>query len=179
MNSFYKLNTLFIRVLLLSLSLHASAAQPELQTKGQVIYLADNLDEADQLGWCIDTMGRGFADTLQAHSCKPRGGDVQFSYNAQQHRIQSVTFSDYCMSLNNPDNSLMPFGLVPCNANDPKQGFVFDSATGLIQLQSDMNQCVVVGESSRSAGPFMSRDLILSDCENTEPKLAVWVFQSE
>ena len=179
MNSFYKLNKVFFRVLLLSLSLHASAAPPELQTKGQVIYLADNLDEADKLGWCIDTLGRGFADTLQAHSCKPRGGDVQFSYDAQRHRIQSVAFAEYCMSLISPDNNSVPFGLVPCDLNDPKQGFVFDSTSGLIQLQSDLNLCVVVGDSSRSAGPFMSRDLMLSDCKNTEPRLSVWVYRSK
>ena len=165
--------------MLFGVAFSATAAPPDLQTKGRVIYLADNLVEADNLGWCIDTLGRGFADTLQAHSCKPRGGDVQFAYNAPESRIQSVAFEGHCMSLVDPDNKSVPFGLVPCDADDTKQGFVFDGNTGLIQLQSDLGQCVVVGESSRSAGPFMSRDLILSACETAQAKLSVWVFQSE
>ena len=52
------------------------AAPPELQTPAPVIYLADNLDEQDKLGWCIDTVGQGLSDRLHAHSCKPHGGDV-------------------------------------------------------------------------------------------------------
>ena len=58
------------------------AAPPELQTPAPVIYLADNLDEQDKLGWCIDTVGRGLFDRLHAHSCKPHGGDVQFKFDA-------------------------------------------------------------------------------------------------
>ena len=170
-----KINRVLVVLSLVVVSLAATAAPPDLQTKGRVIYLADNLDEADKLGWCIDTVGRGFADTLHAHSCKPQGGDVQFEYSAEQHRIQSVAFAGNCMSLIDPDNNKVPFGLVPCNSDDARQGFVFDSNTGRIQLQSSPNQCVVVGESSRSAGPFMSRNLILANCENAEAELSVWV----
>ena len=63
------------------------ADAPSLQTPTPVIYLADNLDENDNLGWCIDTVGRGFADSLHAHSCKPNGGDVQFAYSAETLQI--------------------------------------------------------------------------------------------
>ena len=66
---------------------------PILQTPSPVIYLADNLDEKDQLGYCIDTRGRGFNEELHAHSCKPRGGDVQFSYNKETLQICSVEFT--------------------------------------------------------------------------------------
>ncbi len=37
--------------------------KPLIQTEGPIIHLADNLDEPDQLGWCIDTEGRDFSDT--------------------------------------------------------------------------------------------------------------------
>ena len=52
---------------------------PQIRTPLPVIYLEDNLDEKDNLGYCIDTVGRGFAEKLHAHSCKPRG--VMFSLN--------------------------------------------------------------------------------------------------
>ena len=54
------------------------AAPPNILTPAPVIYLADNLDEQDQLGWCIDTKGRGFSDRLHAHSCKQRGVTYNF-----------------------------------------------------------------------------------------------------
>ena len=66
---------------------------PILQTPSPVIYLADNLDEQDQLGYCIDTRGRDFNEELHAHSCKPKGGDVQFSYNKETLQICSVEFT--------------------------------------------------------------------------------------
>ena len=55
--------------------------EPYIKTPSPVIYLENNLDEKDNLGYCLDTIGRGFADKLHAHSCKPRGGDVQFRYD--------------------------------------------------------------------------------------------------
>ena len=66
----------FCLAFLVCLAASAYAAPPDLQTPAPVVYLADNLDEQDKLGWCIDTVGRGFGERLHAHSCKPRGGDV-------------------------------------------------------------------------------------------------------
>ena len=54
-------------LLMCALPISANALPPELQTAAPVIYLADNLDERSNLGWCIDTVGRGFGDQLQAH----------------------------------------------------------------------------------------------------------------
>ena len=76
-----------------------NATPPQLQTPSPVIYLQDNLDEAESLGWCIDTLGRGFAEQLQVHSCKPRGGDVQFELIESTAQIRSVEFADFCMTL--------------------------------------------------------------------------------
>ena len=71
----------------------AFADPPDMKSPTPVIHLADNLDEADNLGWCIDTFGRGLSDRLNAHSCKPQGGDVQFRYvrKADIERCDGVT----------------------------------------------------------------------------------------
>ena len=45
------------------------AEPPILQTPAPVIFLADNLDEPDHLGFCIDTVGRGKSDRIHVHSC--------------------------------------------------------------------------------------------------------------
>lgn len=61
-------------------SLPANAEAPDLKTPAPVNYLVENLDEADGPGWCIDTLGRGFATDLQTHSCNPKNGDGQYSF---------------------------------------------------------------------------------------------------
>ena len=79
----YKYNqagSMFAAMMLLVLPLTGKAEEPAIQTQGTVIYLADNLNEEAKLGWCIDTQGRGFSDKLHSHSCKPTGGDTQFSF---------------------------------------------------------------------------------------------------
>ena len=73
------------------------AASPNLQTPSPVIYLADNLDEERNLGYCLDTRGRGFSERMHAHSCKPRGGDVQFIYQRESSQIRSATFDSKCV----------------------------------------------------------------------------------
>ena len=45
-----------------------SGSIPQIRTPLPVIYLEDNLDEKDDLGYCIDTVGSGFAEKLHAHS---------------------------------------------------------------------------------------------------------------
>ena len=58
-----------------------AANTPIIQTNPPFIILNDNLDEKDKLGWCFDTKGWGFTEQLHAHSCKPAGDDVLFSYD--------------------------------------------------------------------------------------------------
>lgn len=166
-----------IAVLLVLIPLSALAAPPQVQTPSPVIYLADNLDEKDNLGWCIDTLGRGFAEKLQAHSCKPQGGDVQFSFDADTGRIASVPFEGKCMSLNAAKDPNVPFGLVDCVLDEPSQRFAYDSGTGHIHPAGDLNLCVAVAATSRSAGPFMSRDLTLVPCADTDAVLTKWVVK--
>ena len=149
------------------------ATAPDIKTPSPVIYLADNLDEKDNLGWCIDTLGRGFAERLQAHSCKPRGGDVQFQFDRQTGQIRSVAFTDFCMA-NRPD-SQTTFGLEACDSNLSEQRFSYDSDSQEIRPSNNQAMCVAVGQQSKSAGPFMSRELLLVDCKQTDGVLKQWV----
>lgn len=152
----------------------AWAEPPVIQTQGTVIYLSDNLDEVDRLGWCIDTLGRGFAEQLQAHSCKPQGGDVQFGYNSATQQIYSVEFEGKCMAHLDPINPHVPFWLEDCNDVAHQR---FDIEDGRIFLVEDPQTCVVVGETSRMAGPFMSRDLTKAPCDTVDPLRAIWMVR--
>lgn len=157
--------------------LPAAAAEPDLKTPSPVIYLADNLDEKDNLGWCIDTFGRGLSDRLHAHSCKPRGGDVQFKFDAQSGQIQSATFDGLCAELLAPAANGVKLGLLDCKDSN-LQAFAFDAAVGEFKTKTDPGLCLVVADSSRSAGPFMSRDLLLGSCADTDEKYKRWVIKT-
>ncbi len=117
-------------IFLLSLSLlSANAAPPELQTPEPVIYLADNLDEQDNLGWCIDTLGRGWSEQLQTHSCKPQGGDVQFSYNKETRQIASVEFPGKCATLHETAAAGVSFDLLDCSSKSGEHLFMYNAET--------------------------------------------------
>ncbi len=162
----------FILLALVPTSLYAGP--PELKTPEPVIYLADNLDEQDKLGWCIDTVGRGFGDRLHAHSCKPFGGDVQFYYNKASRQIISATFDGKCATLLASAAAGGTFGLLDCSSTSSAQIFDYDSQSLEFRPGSDNNLCLAVGSSSRSAGPFMSRKLELARCSSTVAKFKQW-----
>jgi len=161
-------------VLLLLIPVAAHAAPPDLQTPAPVIYLADNLDEKDKLGWCIDTVGRGFGERLHTHSCKPRGGDVQFLYDKAARRIASATFSGKCATLAAPAAAGGSLGLVDCAKDSAEQVFDYDAAAMEFRPGGDPTLCLVAGAASRSAGPYMSRGLELAPCGSTDAKLKQW-----
>lgn len=152
----------------------ALAAPPALQTPAPVIYLADNLDEQDRLGYCIDTVGRGFGERLHAHSCKPRGGDVQFAYDAAARRIASATFAGKCAILSEPAAAGVSLGLVDCSRDSARQSFDYDADAMAFRPGGDPTLCLSVGAASRSAGPFMSRDLVLAPCVSTDARYWRW-----
>lgn len=154
----------------------AMAAAPDLKTPAPVIYLADNLDEKDRLGWCIDTVGRGLSDQIHAHSCKPQGGDVQFSLDTATGQLKSVAFEGKCVVLKEPADATVPFGLVDC-ADTPAQTFSYDPDSMELRTGGEAAECLVVGESSRSAGPFMSRALLVAQCEATDASLKQWIVK--
>jgi len=161
-------------LLLLGLPAAAHAAPPDLKTPAPVIYLADNLDEQDRLGWCIDTRGRGFSDRLHTHSCKPRGGDVQFRYDEAARRIASATFKGKCAALLKPAAAGVTLGLLDCAENAAPQVFDYDAASMEFRPGADPTLCLVAGAAGRSAGPYMSRDLALAPCASTDAKFKQW-----
>jgi len=120
--------TLAAAALTLAIPQVSFAEAPTIQTVGPVIHLAENLDEDAMLGWCIDTDGRGQSDQLHAHSCKPTGDDVLFSYVPDSGQIQSATYDGLCKAYNAPDSVETPFGLIACDATDEAQSFVYDDS---------------------------------------------------
>jgi len=159
----------------LSVAGTSQAAAPDLKTPGPVIYLADNLDEADNLGWCIDTVGRGFSDKLHTHSCKPNGGDVQFMHSTDTLQISSATYDNKCATmLDAVPKAGTKLGLLDCQTNAANQQFNYNTAEGTFHPKSNADLCLSVGNGSRSAGPFMSRDLSLTACDSTDTKFKQW-----
>ena len=154
-----------------------NAAPPDLQTPAPVIHLADNLDEAGGLGWCIDTIGRGLSDRLHAHSCKPQGGDVQFRLAEITGQIASVAFEGKCMAYLHPDDPSKPLGLVDCDETAGAQMFVYDPETMTIRPSLDGTKCLAVGANSRAAGPFMARDLGFSACSEADKQFQTWIVR--
>ena len=161
----------------LTTPLMAFAQAPVIQTKGTLIYLADNLNEEAKLGWCIDTKGRGLSDQLHAHSCKPNGGDVQFSFDKDTGKIESVEYDGLCMTYSDPENDAIPFGLLDCKEDEPTQQFTYDSDKMEIRYGADQTQCVTVAETINEAGPYQSRDLILAVCADLHPSFKQWVIR--
>ena len=159
------------------LALPANAAPPALQTPEPVIYLADNLDEKDNLGWCIDTLGRGWSEQLQTHSCKPQGGDVQFFYNPVTSQIVSAEFVGKCVTLHEKAAAGVTFDLLNCSPTSVEQLFTYSTDSSEFSPKSDPNLCVVAGVVSKAAGPFMSRVLELAPCIATDTRLKQWIIK--
>lgn len=151
------------------------AAAPKLQTPAPVIYLEDNLDEEDELGWCIDTLGRGYSEQIHVHSCKPHGGDVQFSYDLDSLQLKSAEFLGKCVTLHDETHPNVPLSLEDCVAEKEQQKFAYDKGVMEFHPIFDRTLCLSAGVKSRKAGPFMSRDLLVTVCETTEPSLKRWV----
>ena len=103
----------------------ASDNAPIIQTPAPIIYLNDNLDEKDKLGWCIDTKGREFTEQLHAHSCKPAGDDVLFSYDDVSGQIRSATYANKCAQILAEDAEV-DFGLLDCDGQNANQQFDYN-----------------------------------------------------
>jgi len=155
---------------------HVSASEPNIRSATPLIHLGNNLDEKDDLGWCIDTRGRGYAETLHAHSCKPagRGNDTQFEFDRSTGLIRSVPYAE-CMALVRSESAENPFGLRDCDTADPDQVFSYDATSGEIRPEALPTQCVVVGAGSASAGLYLSRALNLAPCAAVDARLKQWV----
>ena len=152
------------------------ANPPTLKTPSPVIYLADNLDEQDQLGYCIDTRGRGFNEELHAHSCKPRGGDVQFFYKKETLQICSFEFTGYCIEMHGGASKGMSLKLTESDTSSSDQKFIYNEDSGEFVPEQDLTLCLAVGETSATAGIYMSRTLTLKISSETDVKLKQWVI---
>lgn len=161
----------------LSIAQPSFAQAPNIRTVGPIIHLADNLGEEAMLGWCIDTEGREVSDQLHAHSCKPAGDDVLFTYTPESGLIESATYKDLCMAYNAPDDTENPFGLIACDEANDAQHFTYDEASMEIRLSMDATRCVTVAATIDDAGPYQSRDLILAACDALVPGFKQWVIQ--
>ena len=171
--------TTFIATLLVFPAI-AYADAPALQNTGPIIYLADNLDEKDNLGYCIDTQARGQTERIQLHSCKPDADnspdrDVLFSLNEETGRIEHAEFAGFCLTVNDA-GAETALGLLACNDSDA-QKFTFDAGTGEIHPGGDPESCLVASPQSKIAGPYMSRPLIVAACADTEADLKTFIVQ--
>lgn len=175
-NNFKALSTLVASASLFIISAHADTPSdgPNIQAEGPIIYLKDNLDEQANLGWCIDTEGKGFSDQLQAHSCKPEGYDTLYYYDEPSSMVQSVEFVEKCMAFNAPENAVNPFGLVDCAEDDMSQKFIYDKDSMEIRIFTDEATCVTVAETIIEAGPYQSRDLIAAPCKDLDASFKQW-----
>ena len=165
--------TFIVLAALIALPPVAHSAPPDLRTPAPVIHLADNLDEKDRLGYCIDTVGRGLSDRLHAHSCKPADGDVQFSFDVVSGQIRSAAYENKCAELLSAPAASVGLALLDCS-DSPLQRFEYVDATKAFHPAGSTELCLSAGAESRSAGPFMSRDLLLQACDGTEPGLRQW-----
>ena len=156
----------------------ASENAPIIQTPAPIIYLNDNLDEKDKLGWCIDTKGREFTEELHAHSCKPAGDDVLFSYDDVSGQIRSATYANKCAQILAEDAEV-DFGLLDCDGQNANQQFDYNTDTFEFHPRGKDDQCIAVGAASASAGPYMSRSLVLVSCESTTSVLKQWAIVSD
>lgn len=147
---------------------------PVIQTNPPIIYLKDNLDEKDQLGWCFDTKGRGVSDELHAHSCKPAGDDVLFHYDNVSGQIRSATYGNKCAQILAEDAEV-DFGLLDCDGQSSDQQFDYDAETSEFHPRDNEDQCIAVGDASAAAGPYMSRALLLVSCDEV-PSLKQWAI---
>ncbi len=156
----------------------ANAVPPDLRrTPVPVIHFADNLDEANGLGLCIDTIGRGLSDGLHAYSCKPRGEDVQFRYSETTGQITSVAFKGKFMACLHPDDPSEPLGLVDRDAAASAQRFIHDPGSMTIRPTVDESKCLSVGANSRSAGPSMARYHCFTQCSEADMQFRQWIVR--
>lgn len=151
--------------------------EPNIQSPEPIIYLADNLDEQDNLGYCIDTKNRGFNDTLHVHSCKPNGEDVLFYYNEDTQQICSATYPGFCAAMIGGPKIGMTISLVKSDPKSAEQKFIYDKESGEFRPKANTELCLAAGNESDDAGPYMSRTLSLQPRENTDKSLKTWIIK--
>lgn len=150
---------------------------PKIKSPEPIIYLADNLDEQDKLGYCIDTKNRGFNDTLHVHSCKPTGEDVLFFYDEETQQISSATYPGFSAAMIGEPKVGMTISLVKSDPESSEQKFIYNKGTGEFSPKDDTKLCLAAGSESDDAGPYMSRTLSLQPIESTDKSLKTWIIK--
>lgn len=150
---------------------------PNIQSPEPIIYLADNLDEQDKLGYCIDTDGKDFSDSLQVHSCKPNGDDVLFYYNEETLQISSATYQGFSAAMIGGPKKGMTISLIKSDSESSEQKFIYYKETGEFRPKENTKLCLAAGSESDDAGPYMSRTLSLQPSESTDKKLKTWIIK--
>lgn len=172
--------------LLVGLGTSVSADAPQVPSDVPFIVLADNLDEPNGYGFCLDTAGRGLSDFVQAHSCKPPAkdgagnptpNDTQFMYDADNMRVESVAYPGVCMQVL-MSTYTTAFALLDCD-DHPRQKFVLSSEDQTLRMGEDQTMCVSVTSETIEAGPWSRRDVALTACDETEDALKQWTFVAE
>lgn len=172
--------------LLLSAIAPVFAEAPKVPSDAPYLVLSDNQDEPNGYGFCLDTAGRGKTDLLQSHTCKPARKDkegnavkhdTQFWYDAENKRVESVAYPGLCMQvLISPYTTV--FGLLECG-DQPRQKFVYSADDKMLKMEEDQTQCISVVSETKKAGPWSSRALALTACDDTEDSLKQWTYVSE
>lgn len=152
---------------------------PDIQAPDPIIYLADNLDEQDKLGYCIDTEGRGFSDVLHVHSCKPTGEDVLFYYDEETQQIRSATYAGFSAAVVGGPIAGMKISLVESDPESAGQKFIYDKTSGEFRPKGNTELCLAAGAESDDAGPYLSRTLRLQPRKSTDEKLKTWVVKGK
>ena len=156
---------------------------PDVPSDTPFIVLADNLDEPNGYGFCLDTAGRGQSDFMQAHSCKPAvkddagnptPNDTQFTYDSDNTRVESVAFPGYCMQVLMSTYTTV-LALLDCD-DHPRQKFAMSSEDNTLRMMEDPTLCVAVTSETIEAGPWSRRDVVLVSCDETEDALKQWVL---
>jgi len=145
-------------------------------TAAPYINLFANLDEQNDVGWCLDLKGFGasieFID-MQTHSCKDTGDDVNFAIG--DGRVWGAGASEgRCLRARSAEAGSM-VDVPLCNATDPLQDITY-CADGTLRLNAT-HLCLAAGNESRSAGPkWMARDLNFEECDETPTELKTWAY---
>ena len=155
----------------------ATLNKPNIQSPNPIIYLADNLDEQDKLGYCIDTDGKDFSDSLQVHSCKPKGDDVLFYYDELTQQICSGTYPGFSAAMIGGPKIGMTISLVKSEPDSSEQKFIYYKESGEFRPKDNTTLCLAAGSNSDAAGPYMSRTLSLQPSESTDKKLKTWIIR--
>ena len=148
---------------------------PEAAT--DLLRLVDFLD--DPLGYCVDVPGFGanlrLDAPLQAHTCKP-GSDDQLFAQIDGGGMR-LTRHDRCLTADNPAHG-SAVRVATCEAGEASQGFRLD-AEGRLRLRTDDGSTLCLGVAGGSGEPaggrnHLRRDLVLYDCDEADPSLAIW-----